>query len=300
MARVYVARHGETTWNIEGRYQGRRDSALSGLGVRQGLALASAFTPARSLLRIVASPLLRCSATARFVADALDLQVEADPRLIEIAHGTWEGRLRDGDRRQRSRARMRPGAKDPGLVAYALFRRGRDARSIVVARWDQFARSFAPHERRLLLVVTHDAIVRAAPSTSTGCPLSDFWNIRVENAAYAIVEVDRPKIGRCWKNPSTPTQPETAPKPPPKRCTCQETHDLVEVAGFYSVDGVGMSRWGSNGAARARARLTAYGGVFSGEAAERVGARGSVSAMSLRPQAGSSKLCRPQLVGASG
>ncbi|MGH7709278.1 MAG: histidine phosphatase family protein, partial [Vulcanimicrobiaceae bacterium] len=33
---IYLARHGETTWNLAGRYQGRLESALSALGVRQG------------------------------------------------------------------------------------------------------------------------------------------------------------------------------------------------------------------------------------------------------------------------
>jgi len=44
--RVYVARHGETTWNLAGRYQGRRESALTSLGMRQAFALADAMRAA--------------------------------------------------------------------------------------------------------------------------------------------------------------------------------------------------------------------------------------------------------------
>jgi probable phosphoglycerate mutase len=183
MARVYVARHGETTWNIEGRYQGRRDSALSALGVRQGLALAGAFTASRSLARVVASPLLRCSATARFSADALDLEVEHDPRLIEIAHGTWEGRLRT-EITENDPQRMHTWRQDPANVSFE----GGETLLGVVARWDQFARSFAP--RGETLVVTHDAVVRVALLHETGRSLDDLWRVPVENAAYAVFEVE--------------------------------------------------------------------------------------------------------------
>ena len=38
--KLYIARHAETTWNLAGRYQGRRESALSARGIQQGFALA--------------------------------------------------------------------------------------------------------------------------------------------------------------------------------------------------------------------------------------------------------------------
>ena len=37
----------------------------------------------------------RTRATAAFVAERLNLPLETDDALIEIAHGTWEGRMRD-------------------------------------------------------------------------------------------------------------------------------------------------------------------------------------------------------------
>ena len=137
LPKVYVARHGETTWNLAGRYQGRRESALSALGVRQGIALAGTFTRTRSLERIVSSPLLRCVATAKFVADALDLEVETDDRLIEIAHGTWEGRLRD-EIAANDPARYRDWRENPAHVAFE----GGETLAGVQARWREFAEHF--------------------------------------------------------------------------------------------------------------------------------------------------------------
>ena len=36
MIRIILLRHGETTWNIEGRYQGQEDTPLSPRGIKQG------------------------------------------------------------------------------------------------------------------------------------------------------------------------------------------------------------------------------------------------------------------------
>jgi phosphoserine phosphatase len=182
--KLYIARHAETTWNLAGRYQGRRESALSARGIQQGFALAEAFaqaTPAPA--RIIASPMQRTRATATFVAERLNLPLETDDALIEIAHGTWEGRLRD-EIAANDPARYTTWRERPADVAFEDGETLRD----VAARWSRFRavlRIDAP-----TLLVTHDAIVRAALLDIEQRPLSDFWSIRVENAAYAIVEVE--------------------------------------------------------------------------------------------------------------
>jgi probable phosphoglycerate mutase len=181
---VYVARHGETTWNLAGRYQGRRESGLTALGVCQGFALADAFARiAPRIERIIASPLLRCSATARFVADRLNVQLEHDDRLLEIAHGTWEGRLRD-EIAADDPERFRAWKEHPGDVGFE----GGESLEQVRSRWQQFAATFAP--RTPALIVTHDAVVRVAILEAQGRGLDDLWNVQVENAGFAEFDVD--------------------------------------------------------------------------------------------------------------
>ncbi len=181
---VYVARHGETTWNIAGRYQGRRESALSALGVRQGFALAAEIAARPRITRIVSSPLWRCVATARFVADRVGLAVQTDPALLEIAHGTWEGRYRD-EISQNDRELYLRWRSDPSSVGFS----GGETLRDVADRWQSFARSFDPSGDAL--VVTHDAVVRAAIVSETGGDLSALWNVRVYNASYALFSVER-------------------------------------------------------------------------------------------------------------
>lgn len=189
MSTVWIARHAETTWNLAGRYQGRMESALSGLGMRQAFALADRFSYALARgdsvpARIVSSPLLRCHATALVTASRLGIALDTDARLIEIGHGTWEGRYRD-EIAANDPQRYRTWREDPARVAFE----GGETLREVAARWTAFARDLATW-REDTLVVTHDAIVRCALVALQGRSLEDFWNVPVENAAFAIVVRD--------------------------------------------------------------------------------------------------------------
>ena len=186
--RLYIARHAETTWNLAGRYQGRRESALSARGMQQGQKLADAFASLEPAVeRIVTSPMHRTRTTAAFVAERLNVPMTTDDALIEIAHGTWEGRMRD-EIATNDPERYRTWREDPAAVA---FEQG-ESLTDVMARWRRFRASFAVTEPTLL--VTHDAIVRIALLDVTERPLGDFWAMHVENAAYAVIEV----AGERW------------------------------------------------------------------------------------------------------
>ncbi len=178
---MFLARHGETTWNLAGRYQGRRESALTALGMSQAFALSDAMVAAR-VARVVSSPLLRCTATAKPAADRLNVRTESDDRLIEIAHGTWEGRLRE-EIAANDPLRYRAWRDDPAHVAFE----GGESVAQVLARWRDFAAAFRPASPAL--IVTHDAVVRVALVDALGRDLEAFWSARVENGAYAVFDV---------------------------------------------------------------------------------------------------------------
>jgi broad specificity phosphatase PhoE len=186
--KLFIVRHAETTWNLAGRYQGRRESALSARGMRQGQKLADAFAQLEPpIAHIVTSPMHRTRATAAFVAERLNVPMTTDDALIEIAHGTWEGRIRD-EIATNDPERYRTWRENPADVA---FDQG-ESLTDVMARWRRFRAAFTVDVPTLL--VTHDAIVRIALLDITQRPLSDFWAMHVENAAYAVVDVE----GAAW------------------------------------------------------------------------------------------------------
>ena len=98
---IYYIRHGETSWNAQGRLQGTQDIALNDLGRKQaahaGHVLDDLLTRDgrdRAALPFVASPLQRARATMELVRGALKLPTETyalDDRLREIGYGVWEG-----------------------------------------------------------------------------------------------------------------------------------------------------------------------------------------------------------------
>jgi broad specificity phosphatase PhoE len=91
LIKIYIARHGETTWNVEGRIQGRSDPGLSPKGQLQSIALLEQLK-GRSLTTIYTSSLQRSILTAQPVANHFGLPIRKLSELDEIAFGILEGR----------------------------------------------------------------------------------------------------------------------------------------------------------------------------------------------------------------
>src|SRR3546814_10026771 len=88
--KILLARHGETQWNAEGRYQGQEDIALSPVGEAQARALGERLREVR-IDRAVASPLSRARRTAELaLGESRAGMLARDPGLMEIAHGRSE------------------------------------------------------------------------------------------------------------------------------------------------------------------------------------------------------------------
>lgn len=89
---VHLIRHGESLWNVEGRYQGHADSGLTGLGRSQAHALGGALAaqvPAPDL--VLASDLPRVADTAADYAARVAAGVRSVPALREMSIGDWAG-----------------------------------------------------------------------------------------------------------------------------------------------------------------------------------------------------------------
>jgi broad specificity phosphatase PhoE len=95
MTRLCLVRHGQTNWNLEGRYQGQSDVPLNENGRAQARNLAEQLQ-GQPFLAIYTSSLLRAKETADIIAAAVHLPVTFEPRLAEINQGEWEGQLVDG------------------------------------------------------------------------------------------------------------------------------------------------------------------------------------------------------------
>ncbi len=161
---VFLVRHGETDWNVEGRWQGHTDIPLNDRGREQARAVAGALKR-HGLSGVASSDSSRAHETARIVGGALGLDVSyVDVDLRERMFGLFEGLTRIECERLHPEAwrawieRQHPphGGESPErLGARVLAAIGRAAHRL--------AREGAP-----ALLVTHGGALRAAVHQATG------------------------------------------------------------------------------------------------------------------------------------
>jgi len=174
---ILLARHGETDWNREGRFQGHADPPLNEDGRAQARELAQrlASTPFDA---VYSSDLARAHETAEILAASHGVPVVADPGLREVDVGSWSGLTRaeiserfpdaehhDGETREEHLARV--------LAAVERIAHGH------------------PGER--VLIVSHGGSLRALRRHCTGEPVHPIENCGVyelsfEDGAFAAVD----------------------------------------------------------------------------------------------------------------
>lgn len=174
-ARVFLARHGQTEWNLQRRRQGQLDSALTAGGVGQARRLAAALEP-YGIDGIFSSPLGRSRATADIIGAHLGLAVAVVDELAEVDHGRFAG-LTDEEIIDRDADHWRLRSVDkytwrfPGGESYADadIRAGRALASIgvrpvrrpLVVSHEMIGRML---QRHLLGLDPRDALTRAQPN----------------------------------------------------------------------------------------------------------------------------------------
>lgn len=183
--RILLARHGETPWNAEGRYQGQIDIPLSPVGEAQAQALGERLRGVE-IARAVASPLSRARRTAELAlgqARAQMLQLDAD--VQEIAHGEWEGLLAS-EIDSKDPARLRAWREEPDTV---LMPGGESLRQVLDRSWRGLARATEGlGEDDTLLLVAHDAVNRVLLCRILGLPIGKLWAFRQAPTTLNLLE----------------------------------------------------------------------------------------------------------------
>jgi broad specificity phosphatase PhoE len=188
--KIYVARHGETTWNVEGRIQGRSDPDLSPRGYAQSQALFEHLKD-RPLSAIYSSTLKRSFLTAQPAADYLDLPVQRQPELDEIAFGLLEGKLlfkfdEEFNREWEQFKDHRFTYRIPGGENYA------DVANRVKPFMERILRS---HQGQEVLIVGHRVVNRLLIGMLLELPLE--WVLKIEqtnDCLYLIQKNDETKV----------------------------------------------------------------------------------------------------------
>lgn len=183
--KLLLARHGETAWNAEGRYQGQEDIPLSDVGESQARLLGERLRHVH-IDKVVASPLKRALRTAELaVGDERLARLTTDAGLMEIAHGTWEGLLA-AEIRERDPDRLHAWRHAPHEV---LMPEGESLQHVLDRAWPALARAMeGMGEHDTLLVVAHDAVNRVLLCKVLGLPLSRLWTFRQAPTTLNLLE----------------------------------------------------------------------------------------------------------------
>lgn len=184
---LYLARHGETAWNLERRWQGHTDTPLNDTGRAQARELAAR---ARSLgvTAVGSSDLARARETARIVAEALGPGVALlppYPSLRERGFGGFEGLTADecAERFPEAWERYRADARHcpPDAEPHDVFRR-RVVDAVVRAASEVPAHA---------LIVAHGGVLRALAADPTcAIPNACVFRVVVE-LGDGVAEVER-------------------------------------------------------------------------------------------------------------
>lgn len=87
---IYIVRHGQTDWNVEGRYQGRLDIELNAKGIEQAERIKEKLDGVK-FDKVFSSPLKRAYKTAQIITSK---DITVDDRIIERCNGELEGKLK--------------------------------------------------------------------------------------------------------------------------------------------------------------------------------------------------------------
>jgi glucosyl-3-phosphoglycerate phosphatase len=157
---LLLARHGETDWNRDGRWQGLSDTRLNDRGREQARELAGQID---GVDVVYSSDLARARETADIVAERLGLEVRLDQRLRERGFGEWEG-LNSGEIEERF------------AEAHRLWKAGEGVGAENAEPFDKFAARIHDfldeilerHPGESVLVISHGGSIRVIHALAAG------------------------------------------------------------------------------------------------------------------------------------
>ena len=195
--KLVLWRHGQTEWNMQGRFQGQTDIPLDEVGQQQAertARLLAALQPSA----IFSSDLIRAAATAAPLARLTGLTVTTDKDLRERYGGLWEG-LTDVEIRARYPVEHSQWRPPEGETSAAVADRA-------CAAMERIANTMTPGT--LAVVVSHGAALRLGAACLLGLP-EELWGAvgPLANCAWSVLGRRRARWRLIEHNAGTLPEP---------------------------------------------------------------------------------------------
>jgi probable phosphoglycerate mutase len=180
---IYIARHGQTNWNILGKTQGHGNSDLTDKGKEQAKQLAYALKE-YPIDMIFTSDLGRAIETAQIIGDEIDVKVQETNALREMGFGEWEGLLID-EIKSNYASVYTTWRNEPHLAQIP----GGETLHLIKDRVDSFIQSLnKKYDNKHILLVTHSVTVRVMLLAFLNSGMENIYRIKQDNTALNIVE----------------------------------------------------------------------------------------------------------------
>ncbi|MBB5335020.1 alpha-ribazole phosphatase [Pectinatus brassicae] len=185
LTKIILIRHGQTTWNIEGRFQGQSDVELMPEGIEQAQKLADSF-PLTTLDAVYCSDLKRTRCTAKIIADKFNLPLNTTAQLREMNFGKWEGMFFDDINKKWPNA-INNFFADPLSITIPD---GETFSQVQNRAIDAIDNIISNNSGNTIAIVAHGAINRTILSYAANIPFNHIWSVAQSNTAYNIFSYD--------------------------------------------------------------------------------------------------------------
>lgn len=183
MTRILLARHGETDWNRDGRWQGHTDRPLNDAGHGQARALGTRLA-GMGIDLLYSSDLARARQTAEEAERATGLEAIVDRDLREVDVGQWAGCTR-----QQARERDPAWYREWADGAVAGYRGGETYLELHRRSVRAFQHILEAADGRTAVVVCHGGNIRAIVSEVVGLGADQRWRVAaVANCSLTAIE----------------------------------------------------------------------------------------------------------------
>jgi probable phosphoglycerate mutase len=184
MTNIILVRHGQTAWNREERFRGHADIPLDETGLAQAQATASRISQQWRPDVIYAGSLSRTVQTAEPTAQLFNLKVQADPNLIDVDCGDWQGSTPE-EVQQRWPIEYETYLHLPQIFQFPGGEALEEARLQAIEHVRELC---VRHPERIIMLVSHTALNRLILLSVLGLNSSGFWRIRQDTCAINAFE----------------------------------------------------------------------------------------------------------------
>jgi broad specificity phosphatase PhoE len=181
-----LARHGQTEWNADRRFQGHTDISLSARGRAQAHALGRALR-GRPVSAAFVSPMRRAVETAEIALADAGIPFTPIEALRELSLGAWEGCTVDEIRRQDGdpyAAWLQAPLDCPPPGAEPL----PAVRDRVVSALERIEDAHGDGDA---LIIAHGGVISVYACHLLACSFNQLWRLRVDNCSLTIVHPPR-------------------------------------------------------------------------------------------------------------